>query len=68
VVDPDGRVQTLIISVGDYVGIGEKTVAVPRGDITGDRSHLTLNRNKDQLRQAQNYWGASVGSSSPTRQ
>jgi hypothetical protein len=68
VVDPDGRVQTLIISVGDYVGIGDKTVAVPRGDITGDRSHLTLNRNKDQLGHAQNYWGASVGSSSPTRQ
>jgi hypothetical protein len=67
-VDPDGRVQTLIVSVGDYVGTGDKTVAVPRGDITGDRSHLTLNRNKDQLRQAQNYWGASVGSSAPPRQ
>jgi len=67
-VDPDGRVQTVIVSVGDYVGTGDKMVAVPRGDISGDRSHLTLNRNKDQLRQAQNYWGASVGSSPPPRQ
>jgi hypothetical protein len=70
VVDPNSQVQTLIINVGDYVGTADKTVAIPRDDITGDRSHLTLNRNKEQLSRAQNYWGAGtgVGSSTPPRQ
>jgi hypothetical protein len=68
VIDPNGQVQALIISVDDNVGAGDKTVAVPGSEITGERSHLTLNRNKDQLHQAQNYWGSGVGSSTPPRQ
>jgi hypothetical protein len=70
VVDPNGQVQTLIISVGDYLGAGDKTVAVPRSDITGDRSHPALNRSKDQLLQTQDYWGTGtgVGSSISPRQ
>ena len=66
-----GLKHAVITSVNrddDNVGAGDKTVAVPRTDITGERSHLTLNRSKDQLRQAQNYWGSGVGSSTPPRQ
>jgi hypothetical protein len=68
-VDPNGQVQTVVISVGDYLGTGEKTVAVPRSDMTGDNGHPILNRNRDQLTQAQNYWGTTgaVGSSMPPR-
>ena len=69
VVDPNGQVQSVIISVGDYLGTGEKTVAVPRSEIAGDSAHPIFNGNKDELRQAQNYWGTSTasGTSMPAR-
>jgi hypothetical protein len=69
VVDPNGQIQTVIIDVGDYLGTGEKTVAVPRSEITGASSHPIFNGNRNELRQAQNYWGASTaaGSSTPPR-
>jgi hypothetical protein len=66
VVDPNGQVQTLIISVGDYLGTGEKTVAVPRSEIAAGSSHPIFNRSKDELRQAQNYWGTSIGAGTST--
>jgi hypothetical protein len=69
VVDPNGQIQTVIIDVGDYLGTGEKTVAVPRSEFTGASSHPIFNGNRNELRQAQNYWGANtaVGSSTPPR-
>jgi hypothetical protein len=69
VVDPNGQIQSLIISVGDYLGTGEKTVAVPKSEIIGDSSRPIFNGNKGELQQAQNYWGTStaVGSSTPPR-
>ena len=48
VVDPNGQVQSVIISVGDYLGTGEKTVAVPRSEIAGDSAHPIFNGNKDE--------------------
>jgi hypothetical protein len=65
-VDPNGQVQSVIISVGDYIGSGEKTVAAPRSDITGDSGHPILNRNRNELRQAQNYWGTNGAAGSST--
>ena len=65
-VDPNGQVQSVIISVGDYIGSGEKTVAVPRSDITGDSGHPILDRNRNELRQAQNYWGTNGAAGSST--
>jgi hypothetical protein len=65
--DPSDRVQSIVVSVGDYLGSGEKYVAVPSSDIKSDRNRLTLAQSKNQLQQAQNYWGpeGSGGSSSP---
>jgi hypothetical protein len=69
VVDPNGQIQTLIISVGDYLGSGAKTVAVPSSEIIGESSHPVFTGNRDDLRQAQNYWGSSTaaGTSTPPR-
>jgi len=69
VFDPSDRVESVVVSVGDYLGSGEKYVAVPSPDIKSDHNRLTLAHSKNQLQQAQNYWGAdgSVGSS-PSRQ
>jgi PRC-barrel domain len=70
VFDPHDRVESVVVSVGDYLGSGEKYVAVPSPDINSDHNRLTLTQSKNQLQQAQNYWGAdgSVGSSPPPRQ
>ena len=70
VFDPSDRVESVVVSVGDYLGSGEKYVAVPSPDINSDHNRLTLTQSKNQLQQAQNYWGpdGSVGSSPPPRQ
>ena len=70
VFDPNDRIGSVVVSVGDYLGSGEKYVAVPSPDIKRDHDRLTLTQSKNQLQQAQNYWGSdrSVGSSAPLRQ
>jgi sporulation protein YlmC with PRC-barrel domain len=68
VFDPNDQVQRVVIGVGDYLGSGEKYVAVPRTEINYENNRLTLAENKDQLRQADNYWDAGStysGSSMP---
>jgi sporulation protein YlmC with PRC-barrel domain len=55
-IGPDGHVQALIISVGGFLGAGEKDVAVPFSDIKAtkknDKMYLTMNANKDELKSA----------------
>jgi sporulation protein YlmC with PRC-barrel domain len=55
-IGPDGQVQALIISVGGFLGAGEKDVAVPFSDIKAtkknDKMYLTMNANKDELKSA----------------
>jgi hypothetical protein len=70
VFDPNDRVGSVVVSVGDYLGSGEKYVAVPSPDIKSDHNRLTLTQSENQLQQAQNYWGPDgrVGSSPSQRQ
>jgi sporulation protein YlmC with PRC-barrel domain len=52
----DGKVEAVIISVGGFLGAGEKDVAVPFSDIKAtkknDKTYLTMNANKDELKNA----------------
>jgi hypothetical protein len=57
-----------IIGVGDYLGSGEKYVAVPSAEVKSENNRLTLTESKDQLQQANNYWDVGTtysGSSTP---
>jgi sporulation protein YlmC with PRC-barrel domain len=54
--DKDGRVSTVIIGVGGFLGVGEKDVAVPFtalkvAEKAGDR-YLVINATKDALEKA----------------
>lgn len=55
VLDKDGRVAAVVVSVGSVVGIGGKNVAVRMSDIKTDNNRLTLDRTKQQLEQAAAY-------------
>ena len=52
----EGKVEAVIISVGGFLGIGDKDVAVPFSDIKGtkknDKWYLTMQANKDELKNA----------------
>jgi sporulation protein YlmC with PRC-barrel domain len=64
----DGSVTAVIIEV-DFVGLGDKTVAVNLDDITISNNHLTLDRTIDELQQMTSYKlerdKGGAGSSSP---
>jgi len=55
-VDADGRIDALIISVGGFLGAGEKDVAVKfdavRKTEKDNSTRLTMNANKDELKSA----------------
>lgn len=53
--EPDGDAAMVVISVGDYLGTGEKNVAVPITAITVADNRDTIRLTKDQLQQAPNY-------------
>ncbi|WP_019172319.1 PRC-barrel domain-containing protein [Pseudaminobacter salicylatoxidans] len=53
VIAPDGKVESLVVGVGGFLGIGEKNVAIDYGDASqaeknGDR-WLVVNASKEQL-------------------
>ena len=56
IIAADGKISALIISVGGFVGMGEKDVAVPFSDVKGskknDKWYLTMQANKDELKNA----------------
>ena len=58
-VGKDGKVEAFIISVGGFLGIGEKDVAVPFSAIHGSEKngkwYLTMNSTKDALKAAHGY-------------
>jgi sporulation protein YlmC with PRC-barrel domain len=58
-VDKDGKISAFIVSVGGFLGIGEKHVAVPFDNIQetqGKRDRwLTMNTTKDALKTAAGY-------------
>ena len=53
-IDKDGSIKMVIVSVGGFLGVGSKAVAVKWNDITygkdGDSLKLTTNLTKDQLK------------------
>jgi hypothetical protein len=55
----DGKVTAFIISVGGFLGAGEKDVAVPFNAVSGTEKngswYLTMNATKDALKAAHGY-------------
>ena len=58
-VGKDGKVDAFIISVGGFLGVGEKDVAVPFSAVHGTEKngswYLTMNSTKDALKAAHGY-------------
>lgn len=58
-VDKDGKVGAFIVSVGGFLGVGEKHVAVPFNAVHGTQKDgkwwLTMNATKDALKNAPGY-------------
>jgi sporulation protein YlmC with PRC-barrel domain len=50
-----GKVDSVIVDVGTFLGMGGKNVAVQMDQIKTDHDRLTLSMTKDQLKQAPNY-------------
>ena len=58
-VNKEGKVEAFIISVGGFLGIGNKDVAVPFSAVRATEKngtwYLTMNATKDSLKQARGY-------------
>jgi sporulation protein YlmC with PRC-barrel domain len=58
-VDKSGRVSTLIVGVGGFLGAGEKDVAVPFLDVSAtsknNKMYLVMNTTKDSLKSAPGF-------------
>jgi sporulation protein YlmC with PRC-barrel domain len=58
-VTSDGKVSALIVSVGGFLGLGEKDVAVPFSSVTqkmkDGKPYLSLNTTKDALKAAPGF-------------
>jgi sporulation protein YlmC with PRC-barrel domain len=54
VIDDKGQVKAVIVSVGGFLGIGDKDVALPWAEVRvdADRKRAVVNATKDQLTQA----------------
>jgi sporulation protein YlmC with PRC-barrel domain len=55
VLNRNGQVAAVVVGVGGVLGVGGKNVAVKMQDIKTDNDRFTLDRSKDQLKQAVNY-------------
>jgi len=75
IVDRDGHVPAVVISVGGFLGIGNKLIAIPMDGVKfGENDRLTVNLTRDQIAQAPGYSysdrdlarsGSSGGAGSP---
>jgi len=58
-VGKDGKIEAFIVSVGGFLGVGEKDVAVPFSAVHGSEKngkwYLTMNSTKDALKAAHGY-------------
>jgi sporulation protein YlmC with PRC-barrel domain len=58
-IDKDGKISALIVSVGGFLGMGEKHVAVPFNAVQGTQRNgkwwLTMNATRDALKTAVGY-------------
>ncbi len=60
VIDPDGKIQSVIIGVGGFLGVGQKEVSIPVKEIklslrSDGRTWLVLNSTKDELKAAPKF-------------
>ena len=55
ILDRDGKVASVVLDVGAFLGMGGKYVAVPLKDIKMDNNRLTLDMTKEQLKSAQAF-------------
>ena len=55
ILDRNGRVASVVVDVGTFLGAGGKNVAVRLSDIKTDNNRLTLDLTKEQLQRAQAY-------------
>ncbi|HZH26844.1 MAG TPA: PRC-barrel domain-containing protein [Azospirillaceae bacterium] len=57
IVDPkSGRVEAAVLSVGGFLGIGDKLVSVPMNELqVADDGRITIMRNREQLTQAPEF-------------
>src|SRR5438477_8192513 len=55
VLDKDGKVATVVVDVGTFLGMGGKSVGVKLSDLKTDNNRITLDRTKEQLQQMANY-------------
>ena len=55
VLDRDGRVDSVVIDVGSFLGMGGKYVAVNLNDIKTDNNRLTFEHTKEQLQAMASY-------------
>lgn len=53
--DPDGKVNAVVLDVGAFLGMGGKYVTVSLRDFKTDHDRLTLDRTKEQLQQAPEF-------------
>ncbi len=58
-IDQSGKIDTLIIGVGGFLGAGEKDVAVPFGEVRAikkdNKIHLVMNATKESLKNAPGF-------------
>jgi sporulation protein YlmC with PRC-barrel domain len=55
ILNGDGKVALAVVDVGSFLGMGGKDVAVDLNDIKASNDRLTLDRTKQQLRDAPAY-------------
>jgi sporulation protein YlmC with PRC-barrel domain len=55
VLGKSGKIDTVVVDVGSFLGMGGKNVAIPLSDIKTDNNRLTLDRTKEQLQQMAEY-------------
>jgi sporulation protein YlmC with PRC-barrel domain len=58
-INKEGKIDAFIVSVGGFLGVGEKDVAVPFASVhateRNGKWYLTMNATKDGLKSAQGY-------------
>ena len=66
ILDKDGMVSAVVLDVGSFIGMGGKNVAVKWTDIKTDNNRLTIDRTKEQLKQAADYKLKDTGTGAGT--
>lgn len=71
ILDTNGKVSAVVLSVGSVLGMGGKNVAVSFTDLRSSNNRWVVDRTEDQLKAATNYQleeRSGIGTSTPPRQ